>query len=393
MSTTYKVTVNVRCRKEHTCVSCGAVYSYEFVRRVTGSASSSVAASARANKLADKALEREVDLHPCPTCGLYQPDMVGQQRAGRHRGLFWLSLVAFATIVVLRMTYVFPADVAIWAAIAGCGLVALGHLAIDLRGPNRDTAANLSEAASRVAAGKLRHTPGALVAGIQADQHVRPAMPIGQKLALLVALATIALATAPELLRVTRGWPLNHDCYPPVVGPGDSARVYMDERIHSVKGYWRGRPEVTIQDTLAGPTADKVRILAVANQNDWGSVIEVKGSEKSSASRPWVSFTLPDDHALAGKTLTCDIAMDVEYPEVRGDSSFMTEEISLGRSITVRAAPAGAGVLYATWWWQGTVAGMGLLLFASVALQRSARAWQRRAKPVRLLNADGSARA
>ena len=84
MAKTYTSTIAVSCWKEHTCIRCGAVYAYEFVRNIKGQGSTEAKASLKAQAAADKAIRRDVDMQPCPTCGLYQPDMVGQQRARRH---------------------------------------------------------------------------------------------------------------------------------------------------------------------------------------------------------------------------------------------------------------------------------------------------------------------
>jgi hypothetical protein len=84
MATTYTSTIQLRCWKQHTCVACGGGYRYELIRVIRGSARSAEGARAAAQKNFQKTLATDTDLQPCPTCGLHQPDMIGQRRAKRH---------------------------------------------------------------------------------------------------------------------------------------------------------------------------------------------------------------------------------------------------------------------------------------------------------------------
>ena len=97
MSTTYTAKVAVNCQKEHTCAGCGSVYSYPLVRTVEGSSTTSEqAAREQAEANAAAATKKEIELHPCPTCGLYQPDMVAKQRKARH-----LTILLLGTILAM----------------------------------------------------------------------------------------------------------------------------------------------------------------------------------------------------------------------------------------------------------------------------------------------------
>lgn len=388
MGTTYTSTIEVRCWKEHTCACCGAVYAYEFVRKVSGQGNNEANAAVAARKAAEKAMQREVDLQPCPTCGLYQPDMVGQQRAGRHLAFFWLALIASGVIVVLGATNVMQMNTAVYSAVALCALAALAHVLSESKNLNADVAANQAVAAERVAAGKLMvGRPGQSTVGTQAAEQACPRGSAGQKVVLLMAVLAVGLAAAPEVLRISRGWALNNECYPPVVGPGDDTRIYMNEKIHSIKGYWKGKPSVKISDPAATGAAarQKLDVTVVTNDKTWGNTIYAKSSQKNSSSTPWVRLTLPDDPSLANKALACDVRLDIEYPASTGGKSFEERSGHMERNLTVRTASPGAGTAYAAWWWQGTVAGMGLLAACGLALNRMGRALQRRANPTRLL--------
>src|SRR5947208_14516607 len=124
MATTYTSTLEIRCWKQHTCAACGALYSYLFVRKITGSGSTADRARVKAQANVSKAMATDVDVQPCPTCGLVQPDMIGQQRARRHKTVFWIALILLVALIILRLTNVLQADVATWALVGICAVSA-----------------------------------------------------------------------------------------------------------------------------------------------------------------------------------------------------------------------------------------------------------------------------
>jgi hypothetical protein len=386
MGKTYTSTIEVACFKEHTCTCCGAVYSYNLQRTVKGTAATADKATANAQKAAALALEREVDLEPCPTCGLLQPDMIGQRRVGRHKTVFWVALIVFAAIIIMRAAYLIQADIAIWAAVAACAAAAVALWLTDTADPNRNPEANRQTAEGRVASGAVAHTAGKLAPGAQ--ELARVPRSLVHKMTLAMLAIAVVMAAAPEVVRLARHWPLNSDCYPPVVGPGDQSRIYMTDKIDSIKGYWRGHPSVSLhEDGATASTAKAIPLQATTNQNDWGREISAKSSEKHSSSTPWVAVTMPDDPALGGKTMACDVVLGVEYPEVTGSSSFQTVASKMNRNLTLQlASTPGAGGSYNDWWWEGTVGGMAVLLVCALVLVGTSRALQRKARPTRLLS-------
>jgi hypothetical protein len=383
MAKSYTATINLRTWKEHTCSCCNAVYSYLLIRRVTGSGPTVEKAQVAANKNLAKAIQRDVDLQPCPTCGLVQPDMIGQQRARAHIWIFSLALIVFIALIILRATNVLRANEATIAAIVICAIVAIAHFLVENKNRNKDIESNRRLAMDRVSSGAIRHTtPGR--AGNANIEFIQPPRSMFHSLAVQSLTIAVLLVAAPEIVRSLRHWPLNADCYPPVVGPSDSTRIYMTDSIKSVKGYWRGRPNVTLTSEGAAP----VPALAFANQNDWGSSISAKSSEKSNSTTPWVEVSVPNDPALAGKTVQCNIELQVEYPFAYDSTHFETEHEQLHRTAAMQLAPAGAGGRYNALWWQCTVGGMALLLVSGQILRGAARSLQRRANPTRVYNPD-----
>jgi hypothetical protein len=378
MARSYTATITAKAWKEHTCLNCGAVYSYLLVRKVTGQAGRAEKAQELATRNAGKAMQTQVDEHPCPTCGLVQPDMIGQKRAKRHLTIFWWTLVVFVVLLLLRVSYAVQANTLTAVTIILCAIAAGLHLFFDRANPNRDTMANQRTATERVSSGTIRHTPGSTKTA--ADIHVNPPRAILHSVTPLLLIGAVVLVASPEILRTVKHWPINEDCYPPVVGAGDTTRIYMSDAIHSIKGFWRGHPRVAIQ------TKDGQSLPAQArtNQNDWGGTISAKSSEKNSKTTPWVEPTFPDKPELANQTVVCAIDLDVESPEMTGSSTYNTVEHTMHRSLNVQMADPGAGSKYNSNWWQGTAIGMALILISGQILRIGARGLQKRANPTKI---------
>lgn len=384
MAKTYTSTIQIRCWKHHQCVGCEGSYAYEFVRKITGTGGTEEKASKAANANAEKAIASDTDLHPCPTCGLFQPDMIGQRRAQRAWLVFWCALVAFGVSLILASAYTVQIDTLTWV-VAGIGAFAAAALwKINVWNPNSNVSSNVTRAAGNVAAGKLLHQPGD--ASRPVKHLATPAKSAFHKVTLLLVLAAVILAAMPEVVRASRGWPINSTAYPPVAGPGDHVRIYMDGKIESIKSYWRGKADARIREgTHTYPATTST------NQKDWGTTIHAKSSEKSSSSTPWVGVTLPNEAGLAGKAVNCDIQLNVQFPQMQGSGTFTTASKSMQRTVGLNLAPVGAGTSYTSLWWQYTLAGMALLLVCSIFLVRIARALQRQAPPTKIFTADGGA--
>ena len=372
MGVTYTSTIPLRVLKEHTCAACGNVYRYPMSRRIRRSSRRSAEdASRKARLAADRAVGWEVDTQPCPACGLVQPDMVGRRRGRAHKWVAWLGGLAAAALLVVRLADGFNAGPLTWALTGVAAAAAVAFAATEGLDPNRDPDANRRTAAARVSAGQVQADPNRrpvvrTLMTTDVPGRARAAWP-------LVGLAVLAPAAmaAPELWRMARHWPANPACFPPVVGPGDTTRVYMGRQVESIHGYYRGRADAAL--ILGGGADDPIRLATRVNQNDWGSTITAKEGEKREHNRPWVELTMPADPALAGRAGEAAVRLDVEYPApVAGENSFRTTEQVMEDRFPVRLAPAAAGRQYRALWWAATGAGFGLMVLAGVALIRAA---------------------
>jgi len=383
MAKTYTSTLQIHCWKHHKCIGCDGSYAYEFIRKITGTGGTEEKATAASKANAEKALARDSDLHPCPTCGLYQPDMIGQRRAKRSWIIFWCALTAFIVSLVVAASHGAQFYTLTWVVAAICALAAGAHWMTALWNPNGNLSANLTRAAADVAGGKILNQPGQPSASVK--QLASPSKSPFHHILLLLLLGAVGAAVMPEIVRNSKHWPVNPDAYPPVVGPGDQTRIYMQEKISSIKSYWRGQADAQLREG-----SRTYKASTTTNQNDWGHTIHAKSSEKDSSSTPWVGITVPAEPGLAGKVVDCGIKLAVEYPHANSSGTYDTPSRIMQRTVSLTLATPGAGGSYLSQWWQDTLAAMGLVLFCSVALVFIARAYQRRAHPTGVFNADGA---
>lgn len=152
-----------------------------------------------------------------------------------------------------------------------------------------------------------------------------------KRLALPLLGVAILLAASPEIVRRIEGWPLNLSADPPIVGPGDSTRVDMNERIRSLKGLWRGDTEVSLSVADGPALSTGIKVLrdtpvrATTAKGSWGTELEWDYE----TSTPWVQIKIPAEAALAGKTVTCNIKLSVTYPSYnRGNTGLFFEDVT-----------------------------------------------------------------
>jgi hypothetical protein len=381
MAKRYTSTLQVRFWKEHTCVACNSTYSYLLERKAVGTGASAQAAHAKLQSRIGEIVKTETDMQPCPTCGLYQPDMIGRRRAKRRLQIFVVALIALIVLLCIRAADGLQTDVLSKAAAVVFGLAVLAHLALEVQNANSNLEGNKQRAADRIANGQVRYKPGQFNA--RPDDFAGGSRSMIHLVALGMLLVSIPLTVAAELARTMNHWPMNETCYPPVIGPGDKTRIYMPQPIESVKSYWRGWPYAIIE-----VNGQKKELVSSTNQNDWGSTIYVKSEEKSTSSKPWVDVTLPNMPEIAGKQVKCDISLKLEYPQMNSSgTNFSVVHGVRSHTLTLDLGPAGAGTEYNFLWWAGTAGGGALLLLASLLLYNQGIRQAALARPTQAIQA------
>jgi hypothetical protein len=384
MAVRHTCTINLRCWKRHTCVACGGQFSYLFLRKAVGTASTPEAATKAAQANAKKRLAGDVDSHPCPTCGIYQPDMIASNRGKWQGWLLGLSIVAVIVLFILSASHALQDDVLAPSAAVTIAAIGLLQFFVDAQRPNRDPAANRQTALKSLQRGVLRHDkPGQTQVGV--DAVWRPSGSRFGPVAFVCCVAALLGLLSPSIVRDSQGWPFNQNCYPPVVGPGDSTCFYMSQRLQSVKGYYRGTVTATAREAGGGP---EFTLRAQTSQADWGQTInDVKAGEESSSARPWVTLDVPGKAELAGKQIECRVQLNAAYPVANpGGKTFHTEQGTFSDNLSLQLGPPRSGSTYRTIWWCAALGGMSLFLVAGALRLGDAWRLRKQALPTSVYN-------
>jgi hypothetical protein len=162
-----------------------------------------------------------------------------------------------------------------------------------------------------------------------------------------------------EAARLLCAWPTNPALSPSVVGPGDTLHVELPSSIASVQARWSAKG--TASAGIFGSCA------VTTNQDSWGGwsgTMRVRASEWSVRTKLWADVTLPDDAALAGKTVPVTVRLTVRYPVAKG-SSWRDSEDQVEGKAEVRVAPKWAAQTYASLGLVGGLLGLVVLTAGS----------------------------
>lgn len=152
--TYYRATMRRGCWKEHRCVGCGTTFRYAFVTEQEALGDRADDALWNAERKVDASLWEDVMMHPCPVCGLYQPDMIGQRQYNLHGGLFVAQLVVLGVMVLILGLAPESSNVRGIAA-GAAGLFAAINLWGAVGNRNRNLRRNLARAVRELEAGVL----------------------------------------------------------------------------------------------------------------------------------------------------------------------------------------------------------------------------------------------
>jgi hypothetical protein len=338
MATKYQATAKHKCWKKHICLGCGSAFRYHFERSTTGTDSRSKRDAAEAaERNLDRKLRDEVDLEPCPACGLYQPDMVGSTRGCSHQVITIGAAIVAAPWLILGLIGVagLTEVIGLWIAFALSVIAFLLQFLMARKNPNSDPVANVALCQEKLKSGKMQLLRKLGTPGCAPAPWSKGPSRVQWIVLILLGLSTLVLPSA-EYLRLAARWPYNAHWSPGVVGPGDHPRFYLDGEIKSVKGLWKGKATARVINAEELGLAN-VELLAATTKNDsWGKMIFGKSTSARSET-PWVEIAIPDRPDLADKELRIQIHLDTEYPaDVKG--GFIEEEKSFEQPATVKLA-------------------------------------------------------
>jgi len=368
----YTASLTVSVLKQHSCVNCGAVFRYVMTRDIEGAGGSEEKAQQNLASKIETTTQREVDMHPCPTCGMVQPEMVGAARKPSHYWqAFFVALVVGVLAILAGMDLIHNAT-GVWIGLVCYGLLAWRIFKTAASNPNLEREAQQALAQDELAADIVAiDNPGNLEKARYAD----PALATDGKHPMITGLlgAVMLLCMMAEVLRMTSGAPVNDRWYPAVVGPGDTATYYFDKEITSIKGYWKGKVAARISNAKALGFNKPLPCTATTKDKQWGnSINDVKSSEEQQSSTIYAEITIPAEAKLAGKKVNLQARVIYRFPQMEGGSRFREAAGKLEETTTLELAGPGAGAAYTRNFWVGVIGGGLLLFFACIWLGRRA---------------------
>lgn len=372
MATTYTATLELECRKQHTCVACVSQYSYVMKRKITGTGGTEEASRQAAHGNLVKAVEEAVDVHGCPCCGCVQPEMIAVQRKPKHSVAMWIGVIGIGLALILGAMHIVTIGTSSVIALVGVAMAFGINAATALANPNASPDSQRQTSESEVASGVLQIDSKT---GFQGDIPSNCGELEGsQKVGLILNAVAALLVLAPPVLALVSGWRTN-DSYPAVVGPGESTTIYFSESIVAVKGMWHGQviAKVTNPDDANG----LAQVEAVTNNSTWGESIGGKDVSNSTKAM-WVKVTLPNDANLVGKTLNLELSVLASFP-FREGAGFFNEQRPFQQSASVTVSGSQSGSIYQTTWWAGELLAAVLVLIALACFSANCKALRKRA--------------
>jgi hypothetical protein len=360
MSIRHRQTLCVNVEKQHACRGCGALFAYPLECVVQAEASTKETAQTIAKDRLSARLRDQFALHPCPSCGIYQPEMVLKLRADRVGLVARFAAFTPAVLAVLVLLKKVDAEPVVWWA-AGFATLALGfHVRAAMFRPNASRERNRALADREVSRGPLRLVqPGSTISVVQ------PGLTIDRRRALVLAACAITIGFLPSaaVLRSVHQWPLNDGWVPPVVGPGDTATLEMGD-IESISGLWAASGAAQLSTSSgAFPLPVDERVPT------WGTNLKFENRDRFVTTTTTATIHVDAPASLAGQSAAVRAELDVEYPVVNG---FFFEEktkrFTSDRPLLL--ASPGAGTTYSRVIQLGMVGGSVVLALLFALLLR-----------------------
>ena len=356
--------------RRHRCVVCGTIYEYQIQRKVGSVALTVGGAHKRLERKMERSLADDSDPVPCPVCGYYQPDMIGNKR--RVSGWFFFPIVfpcAIISLAILAESDSTPAGpFYLRLALGGILLLyLLYHAYTCLRWTNRGAEKRRREPQLGDRPLRIVQAEPYPADGAQRAPKISP-LPLSLWLMLL---ATLALFAAP-VYELCSGR-ANKDCFPPIFGPGDTVSFQLPEEIESVGGKWVSRVSV-----IAMPKEEPGKIFHLyagpGGQKEWSEKISTEKRNPVKKSQLWSHIPIANDERLANRDLDLFFDLYLLYPELIDEQSFGEQEAQIGCERSLRFSGPFAGRTYARLWYATFFGGLALFLLGIYVNARTIRA-------------------
>jgi len=374
MGTTYSATIPVQCLKEHACVGCQGKFSYLFTRNIKGSGGTQEAAMANAQRIAIQETNSGVDFHPCPMCGIVQPDMIATIKSSR----FWLGLaVSCATLLlatVLGLSQIARINVSAYIAFAGVGFASISYFLGSFFNPNRNLDRNILASQQKIESKQLMIVEESNASNI-VDRF--GGMRFKNYIGLICCIVSLVAIISPMLLAQANDWHLNDSIYPAVAGAGDRPTIYLLSKVRSLEGKWRGSASAELRNAADFGLRNDI-VPATSQVSKWSGKLK----DKQKTRTVWAQVVLPQELADAnGKVGRFSISVTARFP-VPAVGGFRDEVSKHNRETEIRFSKPHSGKIYYSAWLFGQIAAALLMLSAGV-LHLSSVTWLRKqANPI-----------
>lgn len=366
---------------DRTCAGCGGTFHYRLRKFRTkkvclaGPYPSAAAAGVEAPR-ADA-----VETHPCPHCGLIQPQMLAAlQRVWFFVSLGVVALGIAAALFALSWEAVSQPLAAYVALASAAGAYLLARKAAAQQ-PNDDMAANLVLAQKEIAEGVLFPVdPGASTAA--PSPAVRRPRPAGYDRGLWICLAAVVFAAAPVVVPIVMGWRVNPVGYPAVVGPGEKVSIPVPNSASSATAILKtsASAEAWNADEMKLPRGVllKAEPYGASLPRFTSSLFQLVAATFLSNRLPsGATVILPADPALAGESLEIEASVRTHW-EIGFVPNTLPHDSTDQATAIVRLSAAGAGANYVVVLYGGLIGallmgagGCGLLAAAAGEMKRS----------------------
>lgn len=374
MGTTYSATIPVQCLKEHTCVGCNGRFSYLFTRDIKGSGGTQEAAMANANRIAIQETQSGLDFHPCPMCGIVQPDMIATIKSSR----FWLALAvscpAILLAIVLGLSQIARISDSTYIALVGVGFASFSYLLGSIYNPNRNLEQNISDSQREIDSKQL------MICEESKSIHVVDrfgGMRIGNYVGLLCCFVSLVAIGLPILSVQINGWHLNDSIYPAVAGAGDRPTVYLDSKVRSLEGKWRGSASAVLKNAADfGLPTDFIQ--ATSQDSIWTGKLK----DKQKTRKVWAQIALPEKlDGSEGKVGRFNVSVTSRFPVPAG-GGFRDEVTNHRLEMEIKFSNPNSGRMYYSAWIFGQI-GAALLMLLAAVFHFSSVTWLRKqANPI-----------
>ncbi len=375
------------CWREHICGACGCTFRALLEASATTDYATPTEARLAALEAAEKLLQEAVAVQPCPSCGLYQPDMVAYTPMRTHRK--WATITA---AVILPLALIagpqsaggIMADLLTIAVTILCAAAAFVHIRTALRNPNHDLAANRAAATRAIGAGLMETLAPGIPNPATAKQW-RSRYRLERLLLCAALILGIVLTSAGVLFVHAHNWPVNEHADPVIAGPGDDVKLTMTETIAPLEGLWRATAKAQVANAGELGLADSA-LQAVSNHDVWHESISRDFSLLTREVQPWAVVTLPGTNRLAGRRVWIQVDLAAHYPDASEGLAFHNADTAFSDTFTLQlAAPHAArdSVLVRI---GGLALGSAMVIGAGYLLHRLAVRESRLALPARTIS-------